>query len=144
MLPNAGSTNLVTLWDTEGHRAAVFNWVCDPTNCPPPDVKINGFCNTDPNDWVRIKNNSTQTVDLTDWWVKTSRHWHYYFPDGTLLPAGATIRLWTGTGTDTSTNLYWGLPSPIFKATGEIVQLFTSRSVLAGGDYAFDQYSGNC
>jgi len=47
-------------------------------------------------------------VDMTGWHVKDVQNHKYTFPSFTLA-LGAQVRLHTGSGTDTSTDLYWGL-----------------------------------
>ncbi len=66
--------------------------------------------NENPNgEWIELRNNSSTAVDLTGWVVRdeSTRH-RYRFPDGSTLAAGASLRLFSGTGTDTGAERYWG------------------------------------
>lgn len=65
--------------------------------------------NTNLNDeWVEFVNGGSDSVDLTGWVVKDESASHRYsLPAGFVLGPGATVRLHTGCGDDTSTSLYW-------------------------------------
>ena len=52
-------------------------------------------------------------VDMTGWHVKDEQNNTYTFPPFTLS-VGAHVRLHTGSGTDTSSDLYWGLGSAVW------------------------------
>jgi micrococcal nuclease len=66
--------------------------------------------NENPNgEWIELRNTSSGAVDLTGWVVRdeSTRH-RYAFADGVVIAAGASLRLFTGTGTDSATERYWG------------------------------------
>ncbi len=66
--------------------------------------------NENPNgEWIELRNVSSGAVDLTGWAVRdeSTRH-RYTFADGFVVAAGASLRLFSGTGTDTATERYWG------------------------------------
>ena len=84
-----------------------------PTASPTPSVYIAGFNpSTNPqNDYVIITNSTTQQFNLTGWWMKAeSESGRYDFPTGFMLNAGATVNVRSGVGTDTTTDLFIGLP----------------------------------
>lgn len=59
-------------------------------------------------EWVELTNTGNGPLDLTGWSVKDESATHRYpFPSGFHLGAGATVRLHTGCGDNTSTSLYW-------------------------------------
>jgi len=89
-----------------------------PTVTPLPriyDVRIEGPCSSfkggstkDPNgEYVCIKNHDAQNVDMTLWLVRDAAAHTYTFPTF-VLNSGATVKLHSGPGSNTSTDLYWG------------------------------------
>ncbi|MGW8226780.1 MAG: lamin tail domain-containing protein [Anaerolineales bacterium] len=84
-----------------------------PTVTPEPSVYISGFNpSTNPqNDYVTIKNSTTQSFNLTGWWMKAeSETGRYDFPAGFILSSSASVNIRSGIGTNNATNLYVGLP----------------------------------
>lgn len=87
---------------------------CGPATGAAVDV---GRVRTDPpgdesqtpnEEWVEVVNRGGRPVDLTGWGVRDESASHRYeFPDGFRLFAGATVRLRTGCGRDTATDLHW-------------------------------------
>ncbi len=82
----------------------------------PPGVYIDSFHpSTDPRqDYVEIINTTDNKVDFTDWFIKTEKSdtslgSKYYFPDGFKLGVDKTVNVRSGIGTNTGTDLYWGL-----------------------------------
>ena len=60
-------------------------------------------------EWVRIRNRCTYTVGLGGYRVRDLGAAHTYaFPAGLAVRAGASVRLHSGTGLNTDTDLYWG------------------------------------
>ncbi len=74
-------------------------------------------------EWVEFTNPGPGSIDLTGWEIKDESASHRYpFPGGFTLAAGATVRLHTGCGTDTSTNLYWcNQGSAVWNNSGDTV-----------------------
>jgi len=82
---------------------------------PGSDNRSNSSLNAE---WVRIHNYGTQRRTLTGWTLRdTSRH-VYRFPSFSLA-AGASVRVHTGRGTNSATNLYWGSRAYIWNNTGD-------------------------
>jgi competence protein ComEC len=97
-----------------------------PTETPEPDVEIIDIEYDPPDDpldeYVQIENNKNKDVDMTDWRIKAETGERYDFPEFTLR-AGKKVKVWTGSGTDTSTDLYWGSPNPVWKDNGSCAYL---------------------
>ncbi|WP_458209254.1 lamin tail domain-containing protein [Haladaptatus sp. NG-SE-30] len=75
-------------------------------------------------EYVVFENPGTAALDLTSYTVEDEVAHTYQFPDGFSLDAGATVTLHTGSGTDTSTDLYWGSGSAIWNNSGDTVYVF--------------------
>lgn len=60
-------------------------------------------------EYIRVHNYCTTAKYLTGWHLSDYGTKHRYaFPSGFKLGAGATVTVYSGTGTRTSTRLYWG------------------------------------
>jgi endonuclease YncB( thermonuclease family) len=78
---------------------------------------------TNPNgEWIDIKNTGTTTSDLRDWRIQYQTATFYDFNTSYQVAAGVTIRIYIGTGTNTSTARYWGNSTGILSnTTGSLV-----------------------
>lgn len=73
-------------------------------------------------EWVQIKNVTRSTKTLTHWTIRDASRHTYTFPTFTLR-AGATVKVHTGSGTKSSSNLYWGQRWYIWNNTGDTAYL---------------------
>lgn len=91
-----------------------------PTPIPQPDILIIDFnaSASATNDYVELFNSSSNTVDLTGWWVKADSGERYDFPSGFTLGGGELVRVRSGSGSNTSSDLYWGLSYPLWVDLG--------------------------
>lgn len=71
-------------------------------------INVNG-------EWIDVFNPSKSAVNLTGWVLRDASTRFYNFPAGTRVNPGRYVRVHIGSGTDTSTDKYWGLDHPIFK-----------------------------
>lgn len=104
-----------------------------PTSTPSGTVKVNGPCSqfdAPGNDhynlneeWVCFTNYGDEATAMTDWMVEDEADHLYVFPTFTL-PTGATVKLHTGSGVNTQTDLYWGSRRAIWNNTGDTVYLY--------------------
>jgi len=65
-------------------------------------------------EYVVIENDGNTSVDLTGYTLNDEANHIYTFPDGFVLNSSATVTVYTGSGIDTGTELYWGRGSPIW------------------------------
>jgi micrococcal nuclease len=84
-------------------------------------------------EYVVFENTGSSTLDLSGWTVSDEADHIYYFPDGFSLGAGETVTLRTGSGTDTSSELYWGEGAPVWNNGGDtvVVQDESGSTVLS-------------
>jgi len=91
-------------------------------NSPGTDSGSNTSVN---GEWVRIKNFSSTKRSLTGWTVRDKQNHVYKF--GTFsLAAGASVVLYTGKGTNSSTKRYWGLSYYVWNNSGDAAYLRNS------------------
>jgi hypothetical protein len=62
--------------------------------------------------------NGGKDQDMARWMITNDRLDTYRFPEGFVLPAGASVRVWTKSGTDTETDLYWGSEKAVWGGHG--------------------------
>ena len=58
--------------------------------------------------WVELTNEGDAPVDMSGYTLQDAGLYLYTFGSVVLAP-GATVRVYSGRGTDTPTELYWGL-----------------------------------
>ena len=88
-----------------------------PTNTLVPGVHIIHIEHNPPyelEEYVHIKITEGQTQDMTDWTLRDENPNVYNFPDNYKLLSGKSVKVWTKSGKDTSTDLYWGLDEPVW------------------------------
>ncbi len=78
-------------------------------------------------EYVLIENAAGNSQDMTGWTLEDFGGHTYSFPDGFILPGGASINVWTRDGTDTSTDLFWGRNSAVWGNEGDTAYLRDSE-----------------
>lgn len=108
-----------------------------PTRVPytGPDVRIAEWCSdfiaagsedSDPTyEHVCVQNHDTVAADLTNWSIQDLIGHSYTFPEFSLNPA-THVRVHTGSGENTATDLYWGRGSAVWNNEGDTVFLYDS------------------
>jgi hypothetical protein len=73
-------------------------------------------------EWVEITNKGSSTQDMNGWKLSDQSN-HIYSFKKYSLKAGATVRVHTGQGEDTESDLYWKNKNPIWNNGGDIATL---------------------
>ena len=81
-------------------------------------------------EYIVFTNTGDSALDLGGWTVRDAADHEYRFPAGTTLDAGATLTLRTGSGTDTTTDVYWNSGSPIWNNGGDTIFVENSEGTL--------------
>jgi hypothetical protein len=82
-------------------------------------------------EYVLIENRGTDSQNMTGWTLHNTTGQTYYFPTGFTLAGEARVRVWTKTGQDSSTNLYWASSAPIWNDKSDTAYLRDdTRSVV--------------
>jgi fimbrial isopeptide formation D2 family protein/uncharacterized repeat protein (TIGR01451 family) len=89
-------------------------------------------------EWIELYNSSGSSIDVSEWTITDQDGHDYQFPTGTSISAGGYIVIHTGSGTNTSTDLYAESSTPIWNNTGDEVLLKDASD--NGVDYV--QYDG--
>jgi len=91
-------------------------------NSPGSDTGSNASLNAE---FARIKNTGSTSRNLTGWTLRDNAN-HVYTFGSFRLAAGKSVRVHTGKGTNTATNLYWGHSWYIWNNTGDTAYLRNS------------------
>ncbi len=87
------------------------------------------------NEYVQLENLGGAPQALTGWTLRDLVGKTFTFPDFTL-PAGGTVRVWTKSGTNTATDLYWGSGTAIWNNGGDTAYLRDAEGNLVS-EYAY-------
>jgi len=82
-------------------------------------------------EWVEITNQGSSEVSLTDWTLEDAQNHSYTFQDFSLA-AGAAVKVRTGEGTDSATDLFWNRSSSVWNNDGDVATLMdASGNIVA-------------
>lgn len=106
-----------------------------PTATATPDIYIEDIVydpSGDPvqDEYLEIHNASNDDIDMTGWFIKAETGEKYDFPDNFTLQDGRRVKVWTGTGSDTASNLYWGSTEEIWVDHGNCAYLRDDNSTI--------------
>ena len=80
-------------------------------------------------EYVCLENTGTAVVDLSGWCVKDEKDHTYCFPAFALGP-GATVRVHTGGGANTATDVYWDHSGAVWNNDGDTVYVYDAAGAL--------------
>ena len=81
-------------------------------------------------EWIRIKNYSTTTKKYLTGWTVRDKSAHIYKFGAFALNPGASVTLYTGKGTNSSTKRYWAYNGYIWNNSGDTAYLRSSNGTL--------------
>jgi micrococcal nuclease len=73
-------------------------------------------------EWVEISNLGTSDVSLAGWSLEDGQNHTYSFPEINLA-AGASVKVHSGSGTDTAKDLFWNRSSAVWNNDGDTATL---------------------
>ncbi len=87
-------------------------------------------------EYVVFTNSGSETIDLSGWGVSDAAGHTYSFPSDASIAPGSTVTLHTGSGSDTSSDRYWGATGAIWNNGGDTVTVRdSSGTVVATKSY---------
>lgn len=87
-------------------------------------------------EYIELTNTGDEAVDISRWTVADAAGHRYVIPPGNVLDSGAAVTIYTGSGTNTDSELYWGSGSAIWNNGGDTIILKTSDGeVVVERDY---------
>jgi competence protein ComEC len=72
-------------------------------------------------EYIVLANTRSTALDLTGWSIEDAAGHEYTFPDGFTLDPSASVTLYSGSGTDTADELYWGSERAIWNNGGDTI-----------------------
>jgi hypothetical protein len=67
------------------------------------------------------KDTGGEPLDLSNWTIADETSHDYYVPSGVTVPPCETVTLYTGSGSDSASKLYWGSGSPVWNNGGDTI-----------------------
>lgn len=99
----------------EASAASPVRFVYVQYDSPGSDTGSNKSLNAE---WVRVKNHGKKARKLTGWTIRDPQGHVYKFPTFTLKP-GKAVRVHTGKGKNTKTDLFWRKDWYVWNNTGD-------------------------
>jgi endonuclease YncB( thermonuclease family) len=112
------------MWAQAAPIAVALNATCSQFNPPGDDNQILT------EEYICITNKGAAAVDMTGWWVRDKAGATYTFPVFSLA-ARASVRVRTGCGQNTLTDLYWCKDgSAVWNNGGDTAYLYNAQDAL--------------
>jgi hypothetical protein len=84
------------------------------------NINLNG-------EWVEIINEGASPISMASWTLSDEYNKHLYRFPIFALDAGAIVKVYTGSGTDTATELYFGQSLSVWNNDGDTATLADSN-----------------
>ena len=78
-------------------------------------------------EWVTLCNDGDTDIDMSGWALLNDLGIYYEFPVGFILRACSSVTVYTGSGEDTETELYWGSSVEVWNNAGDTATLLDSE-----------------
>ncbi len=82
-------------------------------------------------EYIKIKNTGSSAIDMTGWSIQDEAGNTYHFPNGFIIQPGSEV-IYSGSGTNTNSQLYWGAQHAIWNNNGDTIYIIdsTGRVIL--------------
>jgi phage tail-like protein len=81
-------------------------------------------------EYVELRNETAQPQNLSNWILQDANRHRFVFPVGTIVSPRARLRVHSGEGTNTTTDLYWNRRTPVWNNAGGTVFLYDAAETL--------------
>jgi micrococcal nuclease len=139
-LEETARANNVGLWNFQGATATTIPDGGTQSSIDIVEIHADASGNDHENlndEYLVLKNTGNSDIDLSGWTVSDEAGHTYRFPTGFTLGPNDRVTLYTGAGTDTETELYWGSESAVWNNGGDTI-IITNDS---GEEMVTRQYS---
>lgn len=72
-------------------------------------------------EYIELTNEGDSSVDITGWTLSDEANHVYHFPSGFTLEPGDSVTIYTGSGSDSDSELYWGSGTAVWNNTGDTI-----------------------
>lgn len=81
-------------------------------------------------EWVEIRNSSSTDVSMGGWTLEDTAGHEFTFDEEYVLPAGESVKVHTGSGTDSQSDRYWGRDAYVWNNEGDTATLRSRTPVV--------------
>jgi hypothetical protein len=81
-------------------------------------------------EYLVFENTGTETLDLSGWTIADEAGHTYTIPEGVTLAPGEQLTLFSGSGTNTQTELFWGADGALWNNGGDTVIVSTATGTV--------------
>lgn len=81
-------------------------------------------------EYFTLQNTGDEAIDLSGWSVENDHGGAFRFPNGVTLAPGAIITIYSGSGTNTTTRLYWHASEPVWDNTSDLAFLLDASGEI--------------
>lgn len=72
-------------------------------------------------EYIVFKNTGGKSLDISGWTIADKAGHDYYVPSGVTVDPGETVTLYTGSGSNSASKLYWGSGSAVWNNGGDTI-----------------------
>ncbi len=72
-------------------------------------------------EYIELTNEGSSSIDMSRWTLADDADHTFYFPSGFELDADESVTIYTGSGTNSNSELYWGSGRAIWNNTGDTI-----------------------
>lgn len=84
-----------------------------------PDLLVRKPLRNLDEEYIELTNKGSSSVDMTGWTLSDGANHAYNFPSGFTLEPGDSVTIYTGSGSDSDSQLYWDSRSVVWNNTGD-------------------------
>ncbi|MWV64006.1 hypothetical protein GRS48_04095 [Halorubrum sp. JWXQ-INN 858] len=77
-------------------------------------------------EYVTFRNTGDEALNLSGWVVENEDGQRFVFPDGSALDSGGHVTVYSGRGSDTETEVYWGATGGVWDGDGDTITVRTA------------------
>lgn len=81
-------------------------------------------------EYFTLQNTGDEAIDLSGWRVENDYGGVFWFPNGVTLAPGATITIYSGSGANTTTRLYWHASEPMWNNISDLALLLNASGEI--------------
>lgn len=72
-------------------------------------------------EYIELTNEGSSSIEMTGWTLADDADHTFYFPSGFTLESGESVTIYSGSGSNSDTELYWGSGRAIWNNSGDTI-----------------------
>ena len=144
-LESDAQENDIGVWGFDGDGSGTSDGTATPTETPVPDggtehdqlvvAEIHEDAAGDDHDnlndeYIVFENTGESALDMSGWTVSDEADHTYTVPQGFTLDPGAQVTLYTGSGENSESELYWGSERAVWNNNGDTIYVHNNDGSL--------------